>query len=115
MRHVHSHAPERADKFEALDHLRLAVAQLVFARTVRGLAEIAHEEAERLLQTGDRHKAGHVRRYASKIVTRDCSLARSGMSGRTAASFPLELPQERPRADEMVVEDLARDIKKVRQ
>jgi hypothetical protein len=58
-----------ADEFEALDRLRLAVAQLGFARTVRGLAEIAHEEAERLLQTGDRHKvAAYADTFQPRVI-----------------------------------------------
>lgn len=67
-----------AGEFEALEHLRWAVAQLGFVRAVRGLAAVKSDSL-------------------------------------TTAPFPLELAQEGPRADEMVVEDLAGDIKKLSQ
>ena len=51
-----------AEEFEALEHIRWAVAQLGYARTVRALAVIAHDEAQRYLQAGDRPRAAHCAR-----------------------------------------------------
>ena len=48
-------------------------------------------------------------------IKRDSGLAAVKNCRLATAPFPLELAQEGPRADEMVVEDLAGDIKKLRQ
>lgn len=58
-----------AEEFEAVDRLRCAVAQLGFARTLRVLAEIVHEEAERLLQAGDRRRAATYARTFQVLST----------------------------------------------
>lgn len=51
-----------AEEFEALERLRWAVARLGYARTVRGLAAIAHDEAQECLHLGDRERAAHCAR-----------------------------------------------------
>jgi hypothetical protein len=50
-----------AEECEARERLRWAVTQLGYPRTVRALASIAYEDAQRHLQAGDRLRAA---RYA---------------------------------------------------
>jgi hypothetical protein len=51
-----------AEEFEALERLRWAIARLGYARTVRGLAAIAHDEAQHCLQAGNRQRAAYCAR-----------------------------------------------------
>ena len=84
-----------------------------YPRTVRALASIAYEDAQRSLAAGDRLKAARHAYTFDVLSNVIAALPNRADTRLTATPLPVQFLQERLRIDEVVVEDLTSDLEKI--